>query len=136
MPLPEPDWREAFEADGFEETLTQWRRFHCTGDEPGKRIPASAIDGIIILAGMGILPPRSELRDLLHDPRTGYQCDEHCWLSISGEQWRIVAIEDRMLHLEQMTFTGDEPETRQIDLSRADWTRHTEAAVAILEAMR
>jgi hypothetical protein len=34
-----------------------------------------------------------------------------------------------------MTFDGGKPETRQIDLNRADWTKYTEAAAAVLEAM-
>lgn len=147
----EPDWRAAFEEecarkpdwprylqelDAFEAVLSRWRRFHHTGDEPGQRIPAPAIDGIVALAKLGILSPRSSARDVPRDGTIGYQCDEHMWLSIAGEQWRIAAIEDRMLLLEKMTFDSNQPETRQIDLNRADWSRHQEAALAILDAMR
>jgi hypothetical protein len=55
------------------------------------------------------------------------------WLSISGEQWRITAIEDKMLLLEK--GFEDEPATMQIDLSKAKWTKYVEAAVAVLETL-
>jgi hypothetical protein len=58
------------------------------------------------------------------------------WMSYAGEQWRITGIEDRMLHLEKMWFEEKERETKQIDLNRARWDKYTEAAVAVLEAMR
>lgn len=150
----EPDWAAVFEdecarkpdwprylqgADAFEATLKHWRRHHATSvvvDGEDKRLPAPAVDGIIALAGLGIMAPRSEWRDLPRDGRTGYQSDDHCWLSISGEQWRITGIEDKMLHLEKMLFTTESPETRQIDLNRADWTAHTEAALKIIATMR
>lgn len=147
----EPDWRDVFEtecarkpnyprylqeADAFESTLKQWRRFHATLMADGKKMPANAVDGVIALACLGIMAPRSTWRDLPRDGRTGYQSDDHCWLSISGEQWRITGIEDRTLHLEKMTFDAKEPERKQIDLNRADWTKNTEAALAVLAAWR
>lgn len=134
--LEEPDWNETLRAEGYEETLRHWRRFHFTWLEDGKRRPAPLVDGVIALAKLNIFAPRSLDRDLPRDGRIGYQSDEHCWLSISGEPWRITGIEDRIMFLEKMTFDGSEPEKRRIDLNRADWTKHTEAAVAVLETMR
>jgi hypothetical protein len=146
----EPEWRERFEAHcarwprlprylqedaAFEATLADWRRFHSTpaGD---KRRPASAVDGIVVLAKLGIMPPRSAWVDIPHgDAVEGYQHDDHCWMSYAGEQWRIAAIEDRILHLERMTFEGVEREKKQIDLNRAKWTSYVEAAAAVLAAM-
>jgi hypothetical protein len=148
----EPDWRELFElecarhpkwprhlqqVDAFEEVMRRWRRFHWTPVEikgEQKKMPAGATEAMVALAGVGIMPPRSEYKYLLAG--LGYQQDDHMWLSISGEQWRIIAIEDRMLILNKMTFDDSKPEIMSIDLNRADWTKHTEAAVAILEAMR
>lgn len=150
----EPDWCEAFEqecarhpqwprylqqAGAFEAVLRRWRRFHWTPVEiegEQKRAPAGAAQAMLALAQLGIMPPRSELLDLPQGGLAlGYQHDDHMWLSVAGEQWRITAIEDRMLFLEKMEFGAAKPETRQIDLNRADWTKHTEAAVAILEAL-
>lgn len=132
-----PDWPLYLrEVDAFEFTLKQWRRFHATPAAEGRHKPAGAVDGMIALAKLGIMAPRSTWRDLPRDGRTGYQSDDHCWLSISGEQWRITGIEDRMLHLERMTFDAQEPERKQIDLNRADWKAHIEAALKILDAMR
>jgi hypothetical protein len=147
----EPDWHEVFktecgrhpewprylqEIDAFEEVMRRWRRFHWTPVEikgEQKKMPAGATQAMVALANLGIMAPRSEYKDV---PRGSYQHDDHMWLSIAGEQWRIVAIEDRILILEKMTFDDSKPETRQIDLNRADWTKHTEAAVAVLEAMK
>jgi hypothetical protein len=147
----EPDWRELFETecarhpqwsrylqqiDAFEEVMRRWRRFHWTPIEikgEQKKMPAGATEAIIALSGLGIMPPRSEYKDI-HDG-LGYQHDDHMWISISGEQWKIAAIEDRMLILEKMAFDDRKPETRQIDLNRADWTKHTEAELAVLKAM-
>lgn len=136
-----PDWpRYLQEAEAFESTLKQWRRWHGTPitNDKGQegRKPANAVDCVIALACLGVMAPRSTWRDLPRDGRTGYQSDDHCWLSIAGEQWRIIGIEDRMLHLEKMTFNANEPERKQIDLNRADWTKHTEAALAVLAAWR
>jgi hypothetical protein len=149
----EPDWRELFELecarhpqwprylqqiDAFEEVMRRWRRFHWTPVEikgEQKKMPAGSAEAMIALAGLGIMPPRSEYKDI-PPGGLGYQHDDHMWISISGEQWKIAAIEDRMLILEKMTFDGRKPETRQIDLNRADWTKHTEAELTVLEAMR
>jgi hypothetical protein len=137
----EPDWRERFEEHclrwpqlprwqqedrAFEETLRDWRRFHWTpiGD---KRQPADAVKAIIALAELRIFPPRFTINDVPRDGMTGYQHDDHCWLQIAGEQWRIVAIEDRTLLLERM-----DGETKQIDLNKAKWTKYCEAAAATL----
>jgi hypothetical protein len=149
----EPDWRDVFETecarhpqwprylqqiDAFEEVMRRWRRFHWTPVEikgEQKKMPAKAVEAMVALAGLGIMPPRSEYKSAWRGT-LGYQHDDHMWISISGEQWKIAAIEDRMLILEKMTFSDKKPEIRQIDLNRADWTKHTEAAAAVLEAMR
>jgi hypothetical protein len=146
--LEEPDWREAFEREcarwpslplylardnAFESVLQQWRRFHFTWVD-GKRGPAGATEAVVALAKLGIMPPRFLHKDVPRRYETGFQADDHCWLSINQEQWRIVGVEDRMLHLER--GFEDKPETMQIDLSKAKWTKYCEAAVRALEAMR
>lgn len=74
----EPDWRTRFKEliseqspklasclrqnDAFELVLREWRRWHCTPvtiDGEPKRMPAPAVDGIIALAELGIMPPKS-----------------------------------------------------------------------------
>jgi len=149
----EPDWRALFEEQcarwpklprylqedsAFTEVLRQWRRFHWTPIEVDgalKKNPAGAVEAIIALAKLQIMPPRSAWQDI---PRTGivegYQSDDHMWLSIAGEQWRITAIEDKMLCL-QKGFQAD-VETKQIDLNRARWDKYIESAVGVLDAMR
>ena len=144
--IEEPDWREVFEEEcaqwnlpcelaednAFEATMRRWRRFHATPIEGSdRRMPALAIDAMVALAGLRIFPPRFTIKDVPRDGVTGYQADDHCWLQIAGEQWRIVGIEDRMLLLERM-----DGETKQIDLNKAKWAKYTEAAVAMLDAMR
>ena len=154
--LEEPNWRERFEDhclrwpklprylqedSAFEATLSDWRRFHFTwleveinGKVQLKHKPASAIDGMVALAKLKILPPRSLIKDVPRDGATGYQADDHMWLSIAGEQWRITAIEDRIIILERTL--EDKPETKQIDLTKAKWTKYVEAACAVIEAQR
>ncbi len=151
--IEEPDWRAVFEEQcarwpklprylqedsAFTEVLRQWRRFHWTPIEVNgelKKNPAGAVEAIIALAKLRITPPRSAWQDIPHgDVVEGYQHDDHMWLSIAGEQWRITAIEDRMLCL-QKGFQAD-VETKQIDLNRARWDKYTEAAVKVLEGMR
>jgi hypothetical protein len=153
--LEEPDWGVEFEREcarwprlprylqedcAFEEVLRRWRRFHWSPvDVDGKAMkrPASATEAMIALAKLRILPPRSTWVDIPHgDIVEGFQQDDHVWLSYSGEQWRIVGVEDRMLHLARMTFDGKEPEQKSIDLGRAHWDRYIESAVAVLEAQR
>jgi hypothetical protein len=151
----EPDWREIFEEEiarwprlprylaednAFPEVMRRWRRFHWTPVEvkgEQRKMPAGATEAMIALAKLKIMPPRSAWVDIPHgDVVEGFQCDDHCWMSYAGEQWRIIGIEDRMLHLEKMWFEDKQRETKQIDLNRADWTKWTEAGVAVLEAMR
>lgn len=147
----EPDWRAVFDEEcacwpklprylaedaAFPEVLKRWRRFHHTGAEPGERMPAPATEGVIALARLGVMPPRSIWRDIPHGTTPdGYQSDDHMWLSIAGEQWRIVTVESRMLCLEKMTFDGS-IETRQVDLNKAKWEKHAEAALAAMKARR
>jgi hypothetical protein len=148
--LEEPDWRVHFEAHGgdslqwfvqeraFEATLREWRRFHSSWveiDGKAKRDPASAPAGIIALAKLEIMPPRFTVKDVPREEAGGYQCDDHMWLSIAGEQWRVAAIEDRILCLEKWMEDNSRPETKQIDLNRAKWEKYTEAAIAALGAL-
>ena len=76
--LEEPDWKERFEAhiarwpklprylaenEAFEQTLKEWRRFHAVDNKP-----AIAYEGMVALARLKILPPRSLIKDI---ERTG-----------------------------------------------------------------
>ena len=61
--LAEPDWAMLFADRGgtelaFENILREWRSFHWTpvGD---KKRPAGATEGILALALLGVMPPRS-----------------------------------------------------------------------------
>jgi hypothetical protein len=141
LELGEPDWTQRYaehlriwrelpryqqQENAYEATLRDWRRFHAAPIKGSdKRQPAPAVDGIIALANLKVYAPRSTPRDGV----IGYQHDDHCWLSIAGEQWRITAIEDRQLLLERM----DEAQ-KQIDLNRADWGAYNAAAATVLEA--
>jgi hypothetical protein len=148
----EPEWREVFEEQcarwprwprylqenaAFEEVLSRWRRFHSTPvevDGEWKRRPASAVEAMIALAKVKVMPPRSAWNSIPHgDGVEGFQADDHMWLSLAGEQWRIVAIEDHLLHLKKMSF-DNKIETKQIDLDRARWINYIDAAVAVLGA--
>jgi hypothetical protein len=150
----EPDWRARFEEQcarwpklprylaedaAFEAVLSRWRRFHSTPVEIGGkqlRQPAGAVEAMIALAKLKIMPPRSVWNEIPHgDVVEGFQHDAHMWMSYAQEQWRITAIADRMLHLEKMSF-DDKTETKQIDLERARWDKYVEAAVAVLNAIR
>ncbi len=133
--LDEPDWAAQFADSGgsetaFENILTAWRKWHWTpvvveGVEKKKMAPS--VDGVIALAILGIMPPKT----LYGAPGLfEEQIDDHMWLSISSRAWRILGIEDQMLFLNSF---GEE---KQIDLNRAKWEKYTEAAVAVLEAMR
>lgn len=115
--------------NAFEETLRDWRRFHFTWVNGAKHFPPASI-GVVALAKLGVMPPRWLHRDIPRSDETGYQCDEHMWLSIRQESWRILAIEDRMLCLER--GFEDKPETMQIDLNKAKWNKYCEAAAESL----
>ena len=144
--LEEPDWHEVFEAQcarwprlprylqedsAFEEVLRRWRRFHFRWVDGKKHFP-SAPEGCIALAHLRIFPPRFLIKDVPRTDEMGYQADDHMWLSIKQEQWRIIAIEDRQLHLEKRF---EEPQTMQIDLNRARWDQYTQSASAMLEGL-
>jgi hypothetical protein len=148
--LEEPNWRERFEEhclrwpklprylaedSAFEATLSDWRRFHWTPVEVEgklKKRPAGAVEAIIALAKLGIMPPRSLREDIprgggCYEPDLG---DDHCWLQVAGRAWRIVTIEDKMLILDSFG------EAKQINLTSARWENYIEAATATLEALR
>lgn len=149
--LEEPNWQIRFEEhltrwpklpsymaeeNAFEATLKDWRRFHFTwGEVEGKKakIYPGAPAGCIALAQLRIFPPRFTFKDVPRTDESGFQADDHMWLSIAGEQWRITALEDRVLHLEKRF--EDKPEAKQIDLNRARWDKYIESATAVLEAM-
>jgi hypothetical protein len=160
--IEQPDWRERFleyfkrieaptvaqrlatpaqqrllaEEWAFEQTMRDWRRFHWTPIEikgEMKKMPALAVDAIIALAGLGVMPPRSINQNI---PRGGElfeeQHNDHIWLTIASEAWAIQSIEDKMMHL----WRGWEPEVERmsIDLTRAKWDKYADAAVAFLKA--
>ena len=132
--LDEPDWVAEFALTSrddvaFETLLTRWRRWHWTPvvyRNEEKKNPAPAVDGVIALAGLGIMPPRT-----LKDRPPGLfveQQDAHCGLIISQRWWRIVGIEDKTLFLDSFG------EPKQIDLSKASWEKHNEASLVFLYA--
>ena len=137
----EPDWRERFEVHyarwpklprylqedaAFERTLIDWRRWHAVDDKP-----AAAIEGMIALAKLKIMPPRNLIRDTERTSACfAEQVDSHMWLTMSQRAWRIVAVEDRTLLLDSFG------EQTQVDLSRAKWEKYCEKACEVLEAMR
>jgi hypothetical protein len=148
--LEEPNWRERFEEhkkrwpklpdylacdSAFEAVLSDWRRFHWTPVEVEgklKKRPAGAVEAIIALAKLGIMPPRSLREDIprgggCYEPDLG---DDHMWLQVAGRAWRIVTIEDKMLILDSFG------EAKQINLTSARWENYIEAATAMLEALR
>ena len=148
LEFEEPDWQERFEEhalrwpkmplylaqdNAFEATLKDWRKFHAIPLEGGKSRPAPAVDGVIALAQLRIFPARFQTQDIPRSDETGYQADDHMWLSVAGEQWRIATIADRTMILEQ--YYGAKPTTMQIDLTRAKWGNYCKAAAAVLETM-
>jgi hypothetical protein len=132
----EPDWAQMFKGRGgsetaFENLLLEWRKWHWTpiveaGVEKKKMAPS--VDGVIALALLGVMPPRT-LPDRPPGPFEE-QIDDHCWFLSQGRAWRILGIEDGMLMLNSF---GDE---WQIDLSRAKWDKYIEASAAALRAWR
>ena len=150
--LEEPDWRQRFEEhanrwpklppylawdNAFEATMCEWRLFHFTWVEVGgkaKRNPAGATEAMIALAQLQIFPARFQTKDVPRTDASGYQADDHMWLSINHEQWRITAVEDKMLCLEKRF--EDKPETMQIDLGRAKWSKYCDAANQALGGMQ
>ena len=130
--LEEPDWAQLFKDRGstesaFENLLLEWRKWHFTPLDDGRKKMAPSVDGVIALAILGIMPPRT-----LDRPPGLFeaQIDDQCWFVSEGRAWRILGIEDKMLMLNSF---GDE---WQIDLTRAKWEKYTAAWVQALEAMR
>ena len=132
----EPNWVQMFADSGgseiaFENILTAWRKWHWTPvvvDGVEKKKMAPSVDGVIALALLGIMPPRT-----LPDRPPGLfeeQVDDHCWFVSEGRAWRILGIEDNMLMLNSF---GEE---WQIDLTRAKWDNYCAAWSAALEALR
>ena len=129
----EPDWVQVFKDRGstemaFENLLLEWRKWHWTPTDDGKKLMAPSVKGVIALALLGIMPPRTltERPPGLFEP----QIDDQCWFVSEGRAWRILGIEDKMLCLNSF---GDE---KQIDLTRAKWDSYCEHHAAVLEAMR
>ena len=129
----EPDWVQVFQDRGsgemaFENLLIEWRKWHFTPLDDGRKKMAPSVDGVIALALLGIMPPRT-----LPDRPPGLfeeQIDDHCWFVSEARAWRILGIEDKMLMLNSF---GDE---KQIDLSRAKWENYCAHHAAVLEALR
>lgn len=143
--MTSPDWRARFaelaqgwprlerylaEDEAYEQLLKQWRRHNATFED-GKRIAASAIDGMIALSCLQIFPPRSLIRDVPRDGKLFVeQHDAHMWLRIQARAWRIEAIEDALLYLDSFG------EKMTIDLGRARWEKYCDAAVNYILAAR
>ena len=130
--LDEPNWNEEFKKRGsddyaFESVLTSYRRWHWTPIEingEAKKQAASATDGIIALALLGVMPPRS-----LTERRPGHfeaQVDAHCWFLSKGRAWRVWGILDGWLIVNSF---GEE---WHIDLKKAKWESYVEQAAAAL----
>jgi hypothetical protein len=144
--LEEPDWRELFiasvarkdetypielrEDDSFAEILWEYRRFHFTWLEDGKRLPMPAAQAIIGLAKLRIFPPRSRRKDIPHGGALfEEQHDNHCWLQIQQRAWRINAIEGGVLFLDSF---GEE---KQIGpFTREQWSKYVDKAADALNA--
>jgi len=148
--LEEPNWRDRFEEivaqwrqtepsrypielrlnDAFEQLLREYRRFHFTWLEDGKRMPMAATPAIIALACLRIFPPRSRMKNLARDGlHFKEQIDDHCWLQVAGRAWRIEAIESKVIFLESFG------EHMQLDVSRVKWDNYIKKAVASLDAV-
>ena len=140
--LEEPDWHTRFAQiaedhkelfllncvwdAAFELVLFEYRHFHFTWLENGKRRPLEASKAVIALAKMGIMAPRSLVKDVPHsDTLEGYQYDDHCWL-VNERAWRIVAIEDQTMCLDSFG------ETKQVDLAAAKWDKYVAQRLEIL----
>ena len=131
--LDEPDWAAQFADSGgseiaFENILTAWRKWHFAPLDDGRKKMAPSVDGVIALALLGIMPPRT-LPDRPPGPFEE-QIDDQCWFVSEGRAWRILGIEDKLLCLNSF---GDE---KQIDLTRAKWDSYCAHHAAVLEAMR
>lgn len=142
--LEEPDWAFTFQFqvdqgydektpielrqdEAFNRVLYDYRRFHFTWTDEGKRRPMASSNAVIALAILGIMPPRSRRADLpLGTPCFEEQHDDHCWL-VNERAWRIVAIEDKTLCLDSF---GD---TKQVDLAAAKWDKYVEQRLQILQ---
>ena len=129
----EPNWVQMFADSGgsetaFENLLLDWRKWHFTPLDDGRKKMAPSVDGVIALALLGIMPPRT-LPDRPPGPFEE-QVDDMCWFISEGRAWRILGIEDNLLWLNSF---GDE---KQIDLTRAKWENYCAHHAAVLEAMR
>ena len=128
----EPDWAQLFKDRGgseiaFENLLIEWRKWHWTPTDDGRKKMAPSVDGVVALALLGIMPPKT-----LYGPPGLFeeQHDDHCWLVTEGRAWRILGIEDMTLILDSFG------EGRQIDLSRAKWDKYSAAWAAAFKARR
>ena len=129
----EPDWVQVFKDRGstesaFENLLIEWRKWHFAPLDDGRKKMAPSVDGVIALALLGIMPPRT-LPDRPPGPFED-QVDDQCWFVSEGRSWRILGIEDKLLCLNSF---GEE---KQIDLTRAKWDSYCAHHAAVLEAMR
>ena len=96
----EPDWVQVFKDRGgseiaFENLLIEWRKWHFAPLDDGRKKMAPSVDGVIALALLGIMPPRT-----MPDRPPGLfeeQIDDMCWFVSEGRAWRILGIEDKML---------------------------------------
>ena len=128
----EPDWAQLFKDRGgseiaFENLLLEWRKWHWTPTDDGRKKMAPSVEGVVALALLGIMPPKT----LYGAPGLfEEQHDDHCWLVTEGRAWRILGIEDMTMILDSFG------EGRLIDLSRAKWDKYSAAWAAAFEARR
>ena len=130
----EPDWVQVFKDRGstesaFENLLIEWRKWHFAPLDDGRKKMAPSVDGVIALALLGIMPPRT-----MPDRLPGAfeeQIDEHCWLVSEGRAWRILGIEDKLLCLNSFG-------RREADRSHAPPSGRITARITppVLEALR
>lgn len=148
--LEEPDWRERYaeitalldpmdekkypyelvQDDAFEQLFREYRRFHFTWGEDGRRYPLPATQASIALATLRVFPPRSRTKNIERDgkcyePDLG---DDHMWLQIDNRAWRIVAVDSKTLFLDSF---GEE---MQIAVDHPGWPKYVDKALEALWA--
>ena len=113
----------------------RWRQWHATpveiSGQPRKQLAPQA-DAVIAFATLGLFPPR-DMPDHLAPRAPGRfeeQLDDHVWvISKESRAWRITGIEDKTM------FMGSFGETKQFDLSKANWDGYVQLRVAELKAL-
>jgi hypothetical protein len=121
---------ELREDHAFEETFKDYRRFHFTWLEDGKRKPCDSARAIIGLAKLRIFPPRSR-RKLIERDGKCYEPDrgdDHMWLTIARRAWRIEEIQANTLFLDSFD------EKMPFDMTGKNWPKYVDKAVEAMNA--